>query len=172
MISNSSICDVERKGRKKDNKKDSGVKRKGHKKDNSKNVNINNDKDNDKDKDNLIDKLLNNKDKLHNFSDKVLNNLTIIAKLKEKKLINKKKVEEINVPIKDIRSNLDNYKELNISYDDFVNHVWRMIYGKNRVNNEIDNIDCNIVEDAKTYLTKYIKIVSDKQVLIYCVRVD
>ena len=44
-----------------------------------------------------------------------------------------------------------------------------MIYGKNRVNNEIDNIDCNIVEDAKTYLTKYIKIVSDKQVLIYSV---
>ena len=42
-----------------------------------------------------------------------------------------------------------------------------MIYGKNRVNNETDNIDCNIVEDAKTYLTKYIKIVSDKQVLIY-----
>ena len=42
-----------------------------------------------------------------------------------------------------------------------------MIFGKNRVNNEMDNIDCNIVEDAKTYLIKYIKIVSDKQVLIY-----
>ena len=44
-----------------------------------------------------------------------------------------------------------------------------MIYGKNSVNNEIDNIDCDIVEDARTYLTKYIKIVSDKQVLIYSV---
>ena len=44
-----------------------------------------------------------------------------------------------------------------------------MIYGKNRVNNEIDNIDCDIVEDAKTHLAKYIKIVSDKQVLIYSV---
>ena len=44
-----------------------------------------------------------------------------------------------------------------------------MIFGKNRVNNEIDNIDSNIVEDSKTYLTKYIKIVSDKQVLIYSV---
>ena len=44
-----------------------------------------------------------------------------------------------------------------------------MIYGKNRVNNEMDNIECNIVEDAKTYLTKYIKIVNDKQVLIYSV---
>ena len=101
LIDNSCICDVERKGCKKDNnnKKDSGVKRKGRKKDNSKNVNINDDKDNDndndkdkdKDKDNSIDKLLNNKDKLHNFSDKVLNNLTNIAKLKEQILINKKK---------------------------------------------------------------------------------
>ena len=44
-----------------------------------------------------------------------------------------------------------------------------MIYGKNRVNNKIDNIDCNKVEDAKTYLTKYIQIVSDKQILIYSV---
>ena len=44
-----------------------------------------------------------------------------------------------------------------------------MIYGKNRVNNEIDNIDWDIVEDAKRYLTKYIKIVSNKQVLIYSV---
>ena len=64
FIGNSCICDVKRKGRKKDN---------------SKNVNNNNDKDSDKDKynnkDNLIDKLLNNKkDKLHKFSDKVLNN--------------------------------------------------------------------------------------------------
>ena len=147
MISNSSICDVERKS---------------HKKDNSKNVNK------DKDKDNLTDKLLNNKDKLHNFSDKVLNNLTNIGKLKEKILIIKKKVEEINVPIKDIRSDLDKYKELNISHDDLVNIVWRMIFGKNRVNNEIDT-DCDIVEDAKTYLNQYIKIVSDKQVLIYSV---
>ena len=50
LIGNSCICDVERKGCKKDNKKDCGVKRKGRKKDNSKNVNINDDKDNDKDK--------------------------------------------------------------------------------------------------------------------------
>ena len=176
MISNSSICDDERKDCKKDNnKKNSGVKRKGRKKDNSKNVNISNDKykdkdtDKDKDKDNLIDKLLKNEDKLHNFSDKLLNNLTNIAKLKQKILINRKKVEEINVPIKDIRLKLDKYKELNILYDDLVNHEWRLIHGKNRVNNEIDNIDCDIVEEARRYLTKYIKIVSDKQVLIYSV---
>ena len=83
LISNSCTCDVKRKGCKKENKKkDSGLKRKGRRKVYSKNVNINNDKD--KDKDNLIDKLLNNNDKLNNFSDKVLNNLINIAKLKEK----------------------------------------------------------------------------------------
>ena len=44
-----------------------------------------------------------------------------------------------------------------------------MIYGKNRVNNEIDNIDCDIDEDVKRYATKYIHIINDKQVLIYAV---
>ena len=39
LISNSSICDAERKVCKKDNKKDSDVKRKGCKKDNNKSVN-------------------------------------------------------------------------------------------------------------------------------------
>ena len=37
-----------------------------------------------------------------------------------------------------------------------------MIFNKNRVNNEMDNINCNIVEDAKIYLNKYTKIVNDK----------
>ena len=84
LIGNSCICDVKRKGCKKDNKeKDSDVKRKGRKKDNNKekdsddSKNVNNDNDND----NLIDKLLNNKDKSHNFSDKVLSNLINVAKL-------------------------------------------------------------------------------------------
>ena len=122
-----------------------------------------------KDKDNLIDKLLNNKDKLHNFSDKVLNNLTNITKLKEKILINKKEARELNIPIRNIRLKPDNYEKINILYDDLINRAWRMISDKNRVNNEMDNIDCNIVKDAKTYLTKYIKIVSDKKVLIYSV---
>ena len=153
LISNSYICDVDN-DKKDNNKKDSGAKRQGRKKDNSKNVNNDKDNDKDKDKDNLIDKLLNNKDKLHNFSDKVLNNLTNIARLKEKILINKKKVAEINIPKTDIRSNLDKYKEINILYDDLINNIWRMIYGKNRVNNEIDNVDCDIVDDARKHLAK------------------
>ena len=161
LIDTSPICDVERKVNEKDNnKKDSGAKRKASKKDK--------DKIKDKDKDNLIDKLLNDKDKdkLHNFSDKVFNNLTNITKLKEKILINRKKAGELSLPIKNIKLKLDNYKKINILYDDLINHVWRMIFNKNRVNNEMDNIDCNIVKYAKIYLTKYIKIVSDKQVLI------
>ena len=44
-----------------------------------------------------------------------------------------------------------------------------MIFNKNRVNNEMDNIHCDIVEDGRTYLNKYIKIVIDKQGLIYSV---
>ena len=160
LIDNSCVCDVERKGSKKNNnEKISDAKRKGRKKDNNKNVN--------KNKDNLIYKSLNNKDKLHNFRDKVLNNLTDIAKLKQKILIKKKEAGELNVPLKNIKLKLDKYKKINIL--DELNHVWIMIFGKNRVNNEMDNIDCNIVEDAKTYVTKYIKIVSDKQVLIYSV---
>ena len=35
-----------------------------------------------------------------------------------------------------------------------------MIYGKNRVNNEIDNIDCDKDEDANRYTHKYINIVN------------
>ena len=41
-----------------------------------------------------------------------------------------------------------------------------MIYGKNRVNDKIDNFDCDIDEDAKRYATKYINIVNDKLILI------
>ena len=176
LIGNSCICDVERKGCKKDNnKKDSGVKRKGRKKDNNKekdsddSKNVNNDNDND----NLIDKLLNNKDKLHNVSDKVLNNLTNVAKLKEQILINNEKLREIfnkiSISKMDKRSNFDKYKKLNILTDDLINHIWRMIYSKNKVNNEIDNIDCDKDEDTKRYATKYINTVNDQLTLIYAV---
>ena len=88
LIGNSRICDVKRKDCKKDNNKEKDS-------DDSKNVNNNNnnnDNDNDNNNDNLIDKLLNNEDKLHNSSDEVLNNLFIITKLKEKILIDNEKI--------------------------------------------------------------------------------
>ena len=199
LIDNSCKCDHKRKGCKKNNKeKDSDVKGKGCKKDNNNkekdsddrendnnnNNNNNNDDDNndndsenDNDNHNLINKLLNNNNKLHNFSDKVLNNLLIVAKLKEEILINDEKLRAIfnkieNKPKNDLRSKFNKYKKLNILIDDFINHIWRMIYGKTRVNNEIDNIYCDIDVDVKRYADKYIKVVNDKQVLIYCVRVN
>ena len=171
LIGNSCICDVTRKGCKKDNTKEKDS-------DDSKNVNNNdnndskNDNDKDNDNDNLIDKLLNNnKDKLHNFSDKVLNNLITVAKLKEKFLINTEKIRAIfnkieNIHKKDLRLKLDKYKKINILNDVLINHIWRMIYGKNRVNNEIDNIDCDKDKDAKRYAIKYINIVNDELILI------
>ena len=41
-----------------------------------------------------------------------------------------------------------------------------MIYGKNRANNEIDNIYCDEHEDIIRYTSKYINIVNDKLILI------
>ena len=76
--------------------------------------------------------MLNNKEKLPNFCDKVLNNLINVAKLKEKILINNKKIRAIfnkieNIPKNDLRPKLDKHKKLNILTDDLINHVWRMI---------------------------------------------
>ena len=184
LIGNSCICDVKRKGCKEDNKKDSAVKRKGRKKDNkekdsedSKNNNSNNnDNDNDNNNndnhinDNLIDILLNNKDKFHNLNDKVLNNLIKTAKLK-KKLNNSDRIRAIfnkikNIPKNDLGLKLDIYKKLNILLDDLINRIWRMLYDKNRVRDEIDNIDWDKVVDAKIYVSKYINIANDKLCLI------
>ena len=44
-----------------------------------------------------------------------------------------------------------------------------MIYGKNIVTNEIDNIDCDKDEDIKRHTGKYINIVTDKLILINAV---
>ena len=41
-----------------------------------------------------------------------------------------------------------------------------MLYRKTRVNSKIDNTDCDKVEDAKIYASKYINIVNDKLCLI------
>ena len=67
-----------------------------------------------------------------------------------------------NIPKNDLRSKLNKYKKLNILLYDLTNHIWRMIYSKNRVNDEIDNVDCDKDEDANRYIHKYIDIVNDK----------
>ena len=168
LIGSSCICDVKRKGCKKDNNNDNNKEKDS---DDSENDNDNDNNDDNDDNDNLIDKLLNNKDKLHNFSDKVLNNLIIVDNLKEKFLINIEKIRSIfnkieNIPKMDIRLKLDKYKKLNILINDLINHIWRVINGKDRVNNEIDNIHCDKDEDANRYTHKYIDILNDKLSLI------
>ena len=69
-------------------------------------------------------------------------NLFIVAKLKEEILINIEKIRAIfnkieNIPKNDLRSKLNKYEEVNILIDDLISQIWRMISGKNRVNNEI-----------------------------------
>ena len=44
-----------------------------------------------------------------------------------------------------------------------------MLYNKKRVNNEIDNVDCDKVEDTNKYASKYINIANDKLFLINAV---
>ena len=50
--------------------------------------------------------------------------------------------------------------------DDLINLIWRLIYGKNRVNNEINNIDIDKEKDANGYVNKYINIANDKISLV------
>ena len=46
--------------------------------------------------------------------------------------------------------------------DDLINIIWVLTYGKNRVNNEINNIDADKEKDVNRYIHKYINIVNDK----------
>ena len=161
LIGNGCICDVNRKGCKEDNKEKDSV--------DSENNNNNN---------NLIDILLNNEYKIYNLNDKVLNNIIKTAKRNNEILNNSEKISAIfnkikNIPKNDLRLKLDICKKLNILLDDLINHIWRLIYGKNmKVNNEIDNIDCDKVEDAKIYVSRYINIVNDKLCLMEDLNVD
>ena len=46
--------------------------------------------------------------------------------------------------------------------DDLINIIWVLTYGKNRVNNEINNIDADKEKDFNRYIHRYINIVNDK----------
>ena len=46
--------------------------------------------------------------------------------------------------------------------DDLINLIWILMYGENRVNNEINNIDADKEKDANRYVQKYINIVNDE----------
>ena len=81
LIGNSCICDVKRKGCKKDNKeKYSDVKRKGCKKDNNKEKDSDDSENNNNNNNNNIDSENDNDNDIDNLIGKVLNNLFIVAK--------------------------------------------------------------------------------------------
>ena len=123
------------------------------------NINDNNDNDNDDDN--------SDNDKLCNFSDKVLNNSVIVFKIKNSFSINIEKIIALinkagNISKDDFGLKLDEYKKLNILADELINLIWVLIYGEDRVDNEINNIDVDKEKDANGYVHKYINIVNDK----------
>ena len=105
--------------------------------------------------------------KLRNFGDKVLNKLINVSETRKEILINIKKIlatinKANNISKNDLKLKLDEYKKLNILVDDLINLIWILMYGENRVNNEINNIDADKEKDANRYVHKYINIVNDK----------
>ena len=87
--------------------------------------------------------------------------MIIISKLKKAFLINIEKIKVLinkadNIPKYNLRLKLDVYEELNILVDDLINHIWRLIYSKNRVNDKINNIDANKEKDIDIYVNKLI----------------
>ena len=85
-----------------------------------------------------------NKD-FSNLSDKTINNLNIIDKINE--ILNKNsEIRELineaeNMCRDDFLLKLDKYKKLNKLTDNLLDHIWKIVYGENKVNNEINSID-------------------------------
>ena len=113
-----------------------------------------NDDDDDDDDDNNSDI-----GKLRNFGDKVLNKLINVSETRKEILINIKKILAIidqasNISKNDLKSKLDEYRKLNRLVDDLRNIIWVLMYGKNRVNNEINNINADKEKDVNGYVNK------------------
>ena len=45
------------------------------------------------------------------------------------------------MPRDDFLLKLDQYKKLNKLLDNLLNYIWKIVYGENKVNNEINSID-------------------------------
>ena len=81
-----------------------------------------------------------------NFSDKTINNLIIISKIRKEILNNNSEIKELiseaeNMSRDDFLLKLDKYKKLNKLSDNLLDHIWKIAYGENKVNNEINSID-------------------------------
>ena len=85
----------------------------------------------------------------------------MIFETRKKFLINIKKILALinkakNISKNDLKLKLDEYEKLNIFVDDLINVIWETMYGKNRLNNEINNIDGDKEKDINKYMQKYI----------------
>ena len=81
-----------------------------------------------------------------NLSDKTINNLIIVAKIRKETSNNNSEIKALiskaeNMPRDDFLLKLDKYKKLNKLLDNLLNYIWKIIYGENKVNNEINSID-------------------------------
>ena len=81
-----------------------------------------------------------------NLSDKTINNLNIRGEIRKKILINNTEIIELiskaeNISRDDFLLKLDKFKKLNKLCDNLLNHIWKIAYGENKVNNEINSID-------------------------------
>ena len=81
-----------------------------------------------------------------NLSDKTIYNLIIVAKIGKEILNNNTEIKALiseaeNTPRDDFLLKLDKYKKLNKLLDNLLNYIWKIVYGENKVNNEINSID-------------------------------
>ena len=70
------------------------------------------------------------------------------------------------MPRDDFSLKLDKYKKINKLIDILLDYIWKIVYGENKVNNEINSIDIDKKKDAKGCTNTYINIVNDKICLI------
>ena len=106
-----------------------------------------------------------------NLSDKTINNLIIITKIRKEILNSNSEIKELiseaeNMPREDFLLRLDKYRKLNKWLDNLLNYIWKIVYGENKINNEINSIDIDKKKDVKGYTKKYRNIVNDKIYLI------
>ena len=123
----------------------------------------------DDDDDSVADDSFNNG--FPNLSDKTINNLIIITKIRKEILNSNSEIKELiseaeNMPREDFLLRLDKYRKLNKLLDNLLNYIWKIVYGENKVNNEINSIDIDKKKDVKGYTKKYRNIVNDKIYLI------
>ena len=98
---------------------------------------------------------------------KVLNKSTIVSETRKEILINIKKILAVidkasNISKNKLKLKLDEYKKLNIQAHGLINVIWVLMYGKNRINDEINNINADKEKDANGYVNKYKNIVNEK----------